>query len=246
MIMNDDLLTLYYYQDGLSRTERLQIQSALEKDATLRARYERLCEDLARIDAQNPVAVAADVTARWHDSIDRAARLEQQRKQPAGRVLHIPSFAWGTVAAVALAAGIGLGFYYSEHEEPERVIEPGRVVDVPAETRSTPVAFARGLREHLRESRQELSALPADAAEERALLIMHMVQQNRLFERAAEENDASGLARVLRAFEPILMRLAANDTTAEDAQALQAQLTFELNVMLTKLGKNASERTRPI
>jgi hypothetical protein len=42
------------------------------------------------------------------------------------------------------------------------------------------------------------------------------------------------------------MRLAANDMTPEDAEALQAQLAFELNVMLTKLGKNASESTGPI
>jgi DNA-binding FadR family transcriptional regulator len=106
--------------------------------------------------------------------------------------------------------------------------------------------FARGLQVHLRESRQDLSALPADAGEERAMLIMHMIQQNRLFERAAEQNDAGDLARVLRAFEPILMRLAANDMTPEDAEALQAQLAFELNVMLTKLGKSASESTGPI
>jgi anti-sigma-K factor RskA len=246
MIMNDDILTLYYYQDGLTETERLKIQSALGKDATLRARYEQLCEDLARFDAPNPVAVAADVTARWHDSIDRAARLERQHKQPAGRVLHLPSFAWGTVVAAALVVGIGLGFYLSEHREAEPVIDPRMVVDVPPETRSPSVAFARGLLVHLRESRQELSALPASAAEERAMLIMHMIQQNRLFERAAEQNDADDLARVLRAFEPILMRLAANDMTAEDAEALQAQLAFELNVMLTKLGKNASESTGPI
>jgi hypothetical protein len=246
MIMNDDILTLYYYKDGLTASELLQVQSALEKDAALRARYEQLCKDLATFDAPEPVVVAADVTARWHDSIDRAARLERQRKQPAGRVLHIPSFAWGTVVATALVVGIGLGFYLSGHREPEPAIDPGMVVDVTPETRSPSVAFARGLQVHLRESRQELAALPMDAGEERAMLIMHMIQQNRLFELAAEQNDAGDLARVLRAFEPILMRLAANDMTPEDAEALQAQLAFELNVMLTKLGKTASESTGPI
>jgi hypothetical protein len=244
--MNDDILTLYYYKDGLTEAELLEVRSALGKDAALRARYETLCKDLARFDAPAPVAVTADLAARWHDSIDRAARLERQRKQPAGRVLHIPSFAWGTVVAAALVVGIGLGFYLSGHREGEPVIDPGMVVDVTPETRSPSVAFARGLQVHLRESRQELSALPAGAAEERAMLIMHMIQQNRLFERAAEQNDARDLARVLRAFEPILMRLAANDMTPEDAEALQAQLAFELNVMLTKLGKSTSESTGPI
>jgi hypothetical protein len=246
MIMNDDILTLYYYKDGLAESELLQVQSALEKDAALRARYEQLCKDLARLDAPDTVSIPADVTARWHDSIDRAARLERQRQQPAGRVLHTPSFAWGTVVTAALVVGIGLGFYLSEHRGPEPPIDPGMVVDVTPEMHSPSVAFARGLQVHLRESRQELAALPPDAGEERAMLIMHMIQQNRLFERAAEQSDAGDLARVLRAFEPILMRLAANDMAPEDAEALQAQLAFELNVMLTKLGKNASESTGPI
>jgi len=243
--MNDDILILYYYRDGLTEAELRQLRSALEKDASLRTRYEQLCEDLARLDAVDAVTVPARTMARWHDSIDRAARLEQQRKQPAGRVLHIPSFAWGSVVAAALVVGIGLGFYLSEQREAEPV-DPGMIVDVTPETHSSSVAFARGLQVHLRESRQELAALPVDAGEERKMLIMQMIQQNRLFEIAAEQNDAGDLARVLRAFEPILMRLASNDMTPEDAEALQAQLAFELSVMLTKLGKNASESTGPI
>jgi hypothetical protein len=73
-------------------------------------------------------------------------------------------------------------------------------------------------------------------------MIMRMVQDNRLFEAAAERNGAGDLARVLRAFEPILMRLAANDIAPAEARALEAQLTFELNVMLTKLGRNVSDK----
>jgi hypothetical protein len=243
--MNDDLLTLYYYKDGLTEAELREVQSALEKDPALRARYERLCHDLAQFDAEDTVAVAADVTARWHDSIDRAARIERQRERPAGHLLH-PSFAWGTGVAAALAIGIGLGFYLSGQRQPEQVIDPGMVVDLVPETRSPSIAFARGLQVHLQESRQELAALPVDASEERAMLIMHMIQQNRLFERAAEQNDASDLARVLRAFEPILMRLAMNELPPGDTEALQAQLAFELNVTLTRLEKNASESTGPI
>jgi hypothetical protein len=246
MNMNDDLLTLYYYKDGLTETDLHDVRAALERDPSLRARYERLCDDLAQFDAQDTVAVAADVTARWHDSIDRAARIERQREQPAWRLRHIPSFTWGTVVAAALAVGIGLGFYLSEQRQPEQVIDPGIVVDVAPEIRSPSIAFARGLQVHLQESRQDLAALPIDASEERAMLIMHTIQQNRLFERAAEKNDASDLARILRAFEPILMRLAMNELPPEDAEALQAQLAFELNVMLTKLERSASESTGPI
>jgi hypothetical protein len=38
------------------------------------------------------------------------------------------------------------------------------------------------------------------------------------------------------------MRLAANDIAPAEARALEAQLTFELNVMLTKLGRDVSDK----
>ena len=72
---------------------------------------------------------------------------------------------------------------------------------------------------------------------------MHIIDQNRLFERAAEQNDSQKLARVLRAFEPVLLQLAAEDLAPEDAEALRAQLAFELNVMLTKLSRDTSKET---
>ena len=78
------------------------------------------------------------------------------------------------------------------------------------------------------------------------MLLTHMIQQNRMFERAAVENGSQDLARVLRAFEPILVRLAAEDISPQDAEALQAQLAFELNVVLTKYRRNASEDAGPI
>jgi len=83
--------------------------------------------------------------------------------------------------------------------------------------------------------------LPAGEAADRRMLIGDIVRQNRLFERAARDNNAEDLARVLRAFEPILQRLAREDLSAEDAAALKAKLTFELNVMLTKISANESD-----
>jgi DNA-binding FadR family transcriptional regulator len=99
---------------------------------------------------------------------------------------------------------------------------------------------------HLQESRQELAGLPVEASSERAMLITHMIQQNRMFGHAAVENGSQDLARILRAFEPILVQLAADDISPEEAEALQAQLAFELNVVLTKFGRNASDGTGPI
>jgi DNA-binding FadR family transcriptional regulator len=83
--------------------------------------------------------------------------------------------------------------------------------------------------------------MPIDMTEDRSLLVLQIIQQNRLFEQAAERNDADGLARVLRAFEPILMKLAAADITPEEAAALREQLAFELKVMLTKLERDTSK-----
>jgi hypothetical protein len=239
--MNDDDLILYYYDDGLSDAERRRIRDALESDASLRERYERLRADLAAFDAPHAAAVAPDMTARWHDAIDRAARLERQSaREPERRAFHFLSFAWGSAVAATLV--LGLGFYLSRDRVTEPV--PGSLVadSGPVASRPAQGAFERGLQVHLQEARQELVGLPADAEEQRAMMIMRMVQENRLFEAAAKHNGAEDLARVLRAFEPILMRLAANDIEPAEARALEAQLAFELNVMLTKLGRDVSEK----
>ncbi|MEQ8207056.1 MAG: hypothetical protein RIA65_12825, partial [Woeseia sp.] len=107
-------------------------------------------------------------------------------------------------------------------------------------------AFTRGLQVHFQQSRQDISSLRADSSAERELLIMHIIQQNRLFARAAKENNSPELARVLRAFEPILARLSAEDLSPEEAARLQAKLTFELNVMLTKMNQPPSNSSESI
>ena len=102
-----------------------------------------------------------------------------------------------------------------------------------------PAAFTRGLTVHLRDSKKQLADLEVDT--DSAMLVLQLIEQNRLFENAADQNNAPNLARVLRAFEPILLRLAATDIAPEDAEALRAQLSFELNVMLTKLARESSD-----
>ena len=73
-----------------------------------------------------------------------------------------------------------------------------------------------------------------------------IVAQNRLYQRAAEQQDSPELARLLRAFEPILLQLASEDTSAQDADALRRQLAFELNAMLTKLQQPSSKEANNI
>ena len=104
-------------------------------------------------------------------------------------------------------------------------------------------AFSRGLLVHFRDSREQLAGISPGMNGERQLLIQSIIDQNRLFERIAEQNDAGDLARVLRAFEPVLLRLAAEDISPEEAARLLAQLSFELGVVLTKLDRRVSNES---
>lgn len=236
--MNDETLILYYYNDGMSEAERRRIAAALEVDAALRARYAVLCGELDALRAPPTVTPPPDMVARFHGTIERAATLDAQHttdRNPASR-FHLLSFTWGGIVAAAIVAGIGIGFYLGRDNT---AVEPTAAPIVAAQSD----AFARGLKVHLARSNQDIASMPLDTASDRSMLLLHIIQQNRIFELAAEQNDAPDLARVLRAFEPILLELASDETTPERATALRAQLQFELNVVLTKLSRDTSEQT---
>ena len=242
--MNEDTLILYYYNDGLSDRERRQVETAINADTTVAAQYETLCRQLSELSDAEDQPVPSHTLRRWHDSIDQAARQNQpDQKKPAG-TFNLFSFAWGAAITAALAIGISIGVYMtgSDSNTPAPIIE---VADVgPAVRTVVPASFTRGIKVHLQDTQQELAGLPLDASADRIMLILQIIEQNRLFERAAEHNNSQNLARVLRAFEPILLRLAADDIAPEDAEALRAQLAFELNVMLTKLSHDTSNETQ--
>lgn len=227
--MNDDTLILYYYNDGMSDQERDEVVAALESDAALAARYAQLTAELDSV-SEVDVEVPAHVVQRMHDSIDRAARPALVAVEEPRRPFNPFSFVWGSAVTAALAIGIGIGFY----------LQPEPSVDMP----SNGDPFTRGMQVYLQDARTSLAAMPIAEGEERAELIMHIVEQNRLFEQAAVQNDSQNLARVLRAFEPVLLQLATEGLAPEDAQALRAQLEFELNVMLTKLSRASSNETQ--
>jgi len=234
--MNDDTLLLYYYNDGLSTRERRQVEATINTNPGVAAQYDALCQQLNAMDSSGPHAVPSHTVQRWHDSIDRAAQQElTKRRQPSGSI-NLLSFAWGAAFAATLAIGIGIGAYFSAAPMP--------APSIIAENLATPAAFTRGVSMYLRDTHQELATLPAETAADRTTLVLQIIEQNRLFERAAKQNNSQSLARVLRAFEPILLRLAADDIAPEDAEALRAQLAFELNVMLTKLSNDASKDTQ--
>ena len=172
---------------------------------------------------------------RWHDALDAAAAGEQVSTRPARSTWHPTSFFMGMAIAATLALGIAIGFFLGDDDPAVDVQMAG--VETPAA--AMPDALSRGLQVHFRDSRQQIMNLPD--AEDRTLLVLRIIEQKRMFENAAISGDAPKLARVLRAFEPILLQLAADDLAPTDAAALQAQLAFEMNVMLTKLGAESSD-----
>ena len=240
--MNDDTLLLYYYDDELSVQERRDVEAAIAADESVRARYDELRLQLDVLDTGSDVAAPTHMVQRWHESIDRAAQREHVPARSSSSPFNAMSFFWGAAISAALAVGIGIGVIMSGSPVPVELAPTVALVD-PESNSIVPGAFARGMQVHLRDTQQNIASLSGDSREDRTLLVMRIIQQNRLFERAAEQNDSAGLARVLRAFEPILLRLAADDIAPEDADALRRQLAFELNVMLTKLERDTSKET---
>jgi hypothetical protein len=193
-------------------------------------------DDLREFEAlglDREIAAPSHMKQRWHDSIELAAQNELHAQKAAARSFSPMSFFWGAAVTTALVIGIGIGVFLSAGPES---IDANQYVVANREG-----AFGRVMQAHLRDTRDEIANMPIDMTEDRSLLVLQIIQQNRLFEQAAERNDADGLARVLRAFEPILMKLAAADITPEEAAALREQLAFELKVMLTKLERDTSK-----
>jgi len=228
--MNEETLILYYYDEGLDDAEKGRIAAALEVDAALAARYQALCRDLDLLASADDVDVPAHVIQRMHDGIDRIARPVLVDPAPSPRSFSPLSFIWGAAVTAALAIGIGIGVFVSD--------------DAGTPMQPYPDPFVRGMQVYLQDASDGIATMPASSTDDRTRLIMHIIEQNRLYERAAVQNDSSDLARVLRAFEPILLKLASDDITPAEAEALRAQLAFELKVVLTKLSRDSSNETQ--
>jgi hypothetical protein len=116
----------------------------------------------------------------------------------------------------------------------------------PAASAPDAAAYERGLRWHLANTEQRLATLDSADPDERTRLIEAIIEQNRLYALAAERANEPQLARVLRAFTPILENLEneRRDATASDL----AQLNFELRVMQARLKAEAdpSSTAQPI
>jgi hypothetical protein len=216
MISDDDLL-LYYYRDGLDATERARIGTALAEQPELARRLHRLVAQLDTVADLPEVAVPPHIQQRWENALGRLAPVKRQPRPFA-------AFHWQAAAAAVVAVALLVTVQLLLRSPQEQPI---------ADATPLQSAYERGLRWHLASTEQGLAELNGAQPEERARLIATIVEQNRMYALAAERANEPQLARVLRAFTPILESLAVEpgDASASDV----AQLSFELRVMQARL-----------
>jgi hypothetical protein len=230
-LISDDDLLLYYYRDGLDAVDRARIGAAVSDDPQLAQRLQGVVARLDAAAATPEVAVPEDVLRRWQGALARAAQQEGAANEAhaprAGRFLF--DLRWPAAAAVAIVA---LLVYRDQTTE---VMPPGTTPVAASESDAS--AYERGLKFHLASTEQQLAGLDRADPEERARLVESIIAQNRMYALAAEKAGEPQLARVLRAFAPILESL---EHEGGDASANIAQLSFELRVMQGRLSAQAA------
>jgi hypothetical protein len=229
-MITDDELLLYHYRDGLDAAERARIGAALSEQPALAQRLQALVSRLDAAAALPEVPVPELTQRRWQVALERAARQDDKggvRVSLAGR-RWAPR--WPSMAAAATVAAVALFLVIPDLKD-----EP----PAPAEKIAGTVAasaYERGLKVHLASTEQQLAGLDSATPEERARLIETIIAQNRIYALAAERAGEPQLARVLRAFSPVLDDLAHD---RGDSSASIAQLGFELRVMQGRLSAGA-------
>ncbi len=157
--------------------------------------------------------------------------------------------AMSLVFIVGLFLGVRLANEPGQATGNERVVARSIVEPAPAETRSipapprAPAVFVRGVAAHLENTQIRLASMNLDNPQERDELIRQIVSQNRFFLKAANDNGAQDVARLLRAFEPLLLSMSQDGSDQKSAAQVREQLDFEMGVTLTKFAQQASNRT---
>jgi hypothetical protein len=242
MITDDDLL-LYYYRE-LEPAERARIGAALSEQPELSRRLHTLVARLDAAAATPEVPVPALTQQRWAAALARARSGDARAARPGSRFF--AQTGWLAAAAVAVVA---LVFVFQQgkqtpHDQSANNPTPAPVSD-PAQGAGTEdsSAYEHGLKWHLASTEQQLASLNEATPAERAQLIETIISQNRMYALAAERAGEPQLARVLRAFTPILENVA--DGHSETASSV-AQLSFEMRVMQARLGADAAAQSNTL
>lgn len=226
-MITDEELILYYYRDGLTPEERTRIGVALGEQPELAQRLHRL---VARLDAAAnapEVPVPRAVMQRWRTALRQAAANQTTATaQPHRRQFRPQWLAAAAVLVVAIAAVIQF------RDEPATQPPVAATPSTPDQSSTEASAYERGLRTHLARTERQLASLESATPEERARLVELIIEQNRMYALAADKAGEPQLARVLRAFTPILEDLQKGGDASESVD----QLTFELRVMQGRLG----------
>jgi hypothetical protein len=231
MMISDDELLLYHYRE-LDALERARIGEALAADPELARRLHALVARLDVAASLPEVPVPEPVRARWQAALDGAATHEASVAPKTRRRPSQPE--WLAIAAGVVLVALLTVLQFMQ--APSKQVADGRS----AEPTSGPgarfdgAAYEHGLRFHLASTERRLARLGEASPEERERLVETIIGQNRMYALAAERAGEPQLARVLRAFTPILEDLA--DSRAETAEAHIAQLSFEMRVMQKRLG----------
>jgi hypothetical protein len=238
-MISDDELLLYYYRDGLDAAERARIGAALSASPELAQRLHRLVGRLDAAAAIPEAPVPVQTQQRWRAALEQAAQGQTtQATRPSRRPFM--DIRWlGAAAATVVALIAVVAFTDKPSTNPIASGTPPAVS--PSTGASEASAYERGLKTHLASTEQQLASLETATPEERARLVDTIIEQNRIYALAAERAGEPQLARVLRAFSPVLEGLGKED---DDPAASVAQLAFELRVMQGRLAGGKAPNTQ--
>ena len=238
-MIKDEELLLYYYRE-LEPADRARVAEAISNDPKLAQRLAALVARLDAAAALPDVPVPAQVQQRWQAALDAAAR-GGVRAVPGARSFFSP-LRWQLAAAAAAVVALVVAFQVMR--APSAVIETPMAANPESVGDESGSAYEHGLKFHLASTERQLTALGNASPEERARMIEVIMGQNRLYALAAERAGEPQLARVLRAFNPILEDLAngRSESTAADV----SQLSFELRVMQARLGAGADDSSKTL
>lgn len=236
-MISDDELLLYHYRE-LDSVDRARVSAALSANPELAQRLHKLVARLDAVAALPEVAVPDKFQQRWETALDTAARGATQTKAVKRHFFSSPRLL--AAAAVLAVVAFAVSFQF-------RGVTPGALDDPMTAANQNDArgndaaAYESGLKVHLASTERQIAALRDATPEERAKLIDTIIGQNQMYALAAERAGEPQLARVLRAFTPILEDVASG--RAQSTNGNLAQLGFELRVMQARLSADARSTT---